>query len=278
MNQESLVKPENFGFQHPSEESRHSYCEADIPKAKATIGFATNITNVGKNLSPSRVTILHDPMLGLSVPVDDHNPEARRKGPRFLDIQRRAWPPRHQKWRISTTRRQPNTQQCERAKPRASQNTLYTRGMNSFCEPNAQHPHNHAPKFSDHTGRNSKGGWQHDAFFWISARGETSFSRPTSIGSKDPSKYMTIIPGLKHNRKLIHIPRQWNQVQEEYNKICSSQWNLAQELCIQTVIGRCTMKRGSTTCCWEIWAKQLPAKGIASSNSSQVSVSSPYGS
>ena len=83
MSRESLAKPENFRFQHPSEESRHSYCEADI-------------TNAGKNLSPSRVTILHDPMLGLSVPVDDHNPEARRKGPRFLDIQRRAWPPRHQ--------------------------------------------------------------------------------------------------------------------------------------------------------------------------------------
>lgn len=123
MNRESLVKPENFSrSEHPSEESRHSYCEADIPKAKATIRFSNKITNVGENPSLSRVTILHDPMLGLSVPVDDHNPEARRKGPRFLDIQRRAWPPRHhQKWRISTTRRQPNTQQRERAKTRASQ-------------------------------------------------------------------------------------------------------------------------------------------------------------
>ena len=100
MNRKSLVKPENFRF-HWQVWAHKWRLSAFLlllwgwhPKRKATIGFSNSITNVGENPSLSRVTILHDPMLGLSAPVVYHNPEPRRKGlPRFLDIQRRVWTP-----------------------------------------------------------------------------------------------------------------------------------------------------------------------------------------
>ena len=277
MNRESLVKPENFGFQHPSEESRltvrltsqkqkqpalqptspmlaKTFLPAEwpfymTPCSASRCLWTTTILRQGEKV-PDFLTFKEG-----HGPQDIKNEESARQGANQTHNSVREQNQGHHKIPCTPEEWIHFVNQTHNI------HTIMLQNSQTIPEGTVKEDDNMMPS----------SGFLHEAC-------ETSFSRPTSIGSKDPSKYMTIIPGLKHNRKLIHIPRQWNQVQEEYNKICSSQWNLAQELCIQTVIGRCTMKRGSTTCCWEIWAKQLPAKGIASSNSSQVSVSSPYGS